>query len=461
MLGISTIGNATLIAYDSNPILATDPWFGDENPAYFGSWGLNHRIPPDCKADILNATYIWFSHGHPDHLNGGSLEQIRGKTILLADHVGGRIARDLRKEGFNVAILPDRQWVQLSPNVRVFSITTRIQDSVLLLEVNKRLFVNLNDSAGVDCQLIIRKIAAHYRHSYLLMVSGYGDADMINFYDENGTFIVPRAARKEPVGKELSRSARILGIRSVIPFSSFHAYQRSDSIWAQNYVTPLDAYSTEFDHINHEYVAPFSHIDCVTGEITALNPPPVDTVVRCPEEFGDNWTDTLERGDMPKIEAYFRRKDLVRNNLSFINFRVGGLDNFVSLDGKKDRGITFQVPRHSLMTSIEHEIFDDLLIGNFMKTTLHKMGSLYDGDFSFAVAKYGDNGRVSTYRELDAYLNEYRRRAQADWYYARLNGEMGLKKELLARASWMVTACVPREASAHRIARQIYQLLKM
>jgi hypothetical protein len=37
MLGVSATGNATLIAYDDKPILATDPWFGDENPAYFGS----------------------------------------------------------------------------------------------------------------------------------------------------------------------------------------------------------------------------------------------------------------------------------------------------------------------------------------------------------------------------------------------------------------------------------------
>jgi len=92
MLGVSTIGNAILIAYDDNPILATDPWFGDEKPAYFGSWGLSHRIPPDCKADILNAKYIWFSHGHPDHLNPDSLTQLHGKNILLGDHVGGRIA---------------------------------------------------------------------------------------------------------------------------------------------------------------------------------------------------------------------------------------------------------------------------------------------------------------------------------------------------------------------------------
>jgi hypothetical protein len=72
------------------------------------------------------------------------------------------------------------------------------------------------------------------------------------------------------------------------------------------------------------------------------------------------------------------------------------------------------------MTAIDSEIFDDLLIGNFMKTTLHQMGSLYEGDFNFAVTKFGDNGQVKTHREVDAYLKEYKCRAGADWYYHRL-----------------------------------------
>lgn len=447
MLGVSTIGNATLVAYDHTPILATDPWFGDEHPAYFGSWGLTHCIPPDCKADILNAKYIWFSHGHPDHLNPGSLEQLRGKNVLLGDHVGGRIALDLRKQGFRVVILPDRQWVELSANVRVFCITTVIQDSVLLLEINKRIFVNLNDAGSRDCSLLIRKIVANYRDSYLLMLSGCGDADMMNFYDEDGTFIVPKAATTFPVGKQLSTAARGLGIQNAIPFSSFHTYQRSDSIWAQKYVTPLHAYANGFDHQNHRYIPPFSYIDCETGEITALNPASRETVVRRPEAFGDNWSDALEHGDLAKITDYFRKKDLVRNRLSFLNFRIGGRDNFVRLDGKKGCGITFEVPRHSLMTAIEYEVFDDLLIGNFMKTTLHKMRSLYDGDFNFAVTKFGDNGRASTYQQLDNYVKEYRRRAgAADWY--------------CQRAARVVSAYLPRESPMYRIARQIYWMVR-
>jgi hypothetical protein len=35
MLGVSTIGNAILIAYDDNPILATDPWVWRRKPGLF------------------------------------------------------------------------------------------------------------------------------------------------------------------------------------------------------------------------------------------------------------------------------------------------------------------------------------------------------------------------------------------------------------------------------------------
>jgi hypothetical protein len=454
MLGVSTIGNATLIAYEDTPIIATDPWFGDENPAYFGSWGLSHHISPVCKKDILNAKYIWFSHGHPDHLNVDSLQQIRGKHILLPDHVGGRIANGLGNQGFGVTILPDRRWVNLSPRIRVFCITTMIQDSVLLVEVNKRLFVNLNDAGSRDCTLLIRKIVSGYRHSYLMAHSGYGDADMINFYDDRGVFIIPGASQKPDVGRNLSMRASSLGIRSVVPFSSFHSYRRTDSVWAQSYVTPLEAYSKGFNYQEHEFVSPFSHIDCVSGEVIPLNPPTTETALHRPEEFGDNWSDLLERGDLSKISDYFRSREIVRDYLSFINFRVGGRDNFVSLDGTAGRGITFEVPRTSLMTAIEDEIFDDLLIGNFMKTTLHNINSLYDGDFNFAVTKFGDNGRAKTHKEVNAYLKTYKRRARVDWYYAR--PEENVRSRVVA---WFDQHSIPHQSPMYRLARSVYRML--
>ena len=115
---VTTTGNATLIAYDAKPVICTDPWIGDEEPAYFGSWVLSHRIPSELKQDIYSSEYVWFSHGHPDHLNPTSLERFRSHKILLPDHVNGRIFKDITGLGYSVSILPDRKWVRLSPTSR-------------------------------------------------------------------------------------------------------------------------------------------------------------------------------------------------------------------------------------------------------------------------------------------------------------------------------------------------------
>jgi hypothetical protein len=413
---VKTIGNATLLAYDKNCVLATDPWLGDDDEAYFGSWNLSHKIPNEIKKDISSAQYIWFSHGHPDHLNPHSVNRFKGKKILLPDHVGGRIKDGLNEKGFDIEVIPDRKWFNLSDKVRIFCITTVIQDAVLLIDVNKHLFVNLNDAGTRGCTKLVRSIVKTYQESYLLALSGYGDADMINCFDEDGSFIEPAAATNKNVGTGLSLMAKSLGIRNVIPFSSFHVFQRSDSIWASKYTTPIDAYELGF-HEDLNFIPPFAIIDCDTGETSHTPVEKTSGEIFKPETFGDCWSDELNTKDVSLITNYFQRKEAVNQFVSFINFRIGGKDNFIQLKGKKGKGITFEVPRGSLMKSIEYEIFDDLLIGNFMKTTLHNMRSLYEGDFSLYVAKYGDNGRVESCKDLEKYFLEYNRRIGMERFY--------------------------------------------
>ena len=101
MIGVSTIGNATLIAYDEKPIISTDPWFGDTDPAYFGSWVTSHVFPKNLQQDVFNSEYIWLSHGHPDHINPISLEKLAGKKVLLPDHIGSRIYKGLIQKKYN------------------------------------------------------------------------------------------------------------------------------------------------------------------------------------------------------------------------------------------------------------------------------------------------------------------------------------------------------------------------
>ena len=417
MASLATIGNATLLTYEGNqPILTADPWLGEEDEAYFGSWNLTHKIPSSLKDDIFNSEYIWFSHGHPDHLNPDSLKKIKGKKILLPDHVGGRIASGLLNKDFIVEILPDRKWVKISKEVSIMCITTLIQDSILLLEVNNNLFINLNDAGSRGATNFIKKISKNYNKVYLLSLSGYGDADMINFYDESGDFVVPPAKNNIYVGEDLSLSAKSVGANIVIPFSSHHQYQRSDSVWAQEYITPMHAY-TKGLHDDIEFIPAFVRIDCISGKYEEIKPEPLKIVIKAPEIFGDNWSDELDKNDTKIIDKYFQEKELISKRLGFINFVVGGKTHTTCLNKKSNKGITFTVPRSSLMKSVQFEIFDDLLIGNFMKTTLHNMNSLYECDFNFLLTKYGDNGLAKTEAEVKKYLQEYKKRSGRQYIY--------------------------------------------
>jgi hypothetical protein len=87
------------------------------------------------------------------------------------------------------------------------------------------------------------------------------------------------------------------------------------------------------------------------------------------------------------------------------------------LERPAKRQIVFEVPRGSLMSAIRNEVFDDLLIGNFMKTTLIGKwpGSRLHPYFTPVVAKYADNARAYTREDLDAYFHHYQRRNPVDF----------------------------------------------
>lgn len=415
-IGFDTIGNATVIVYDGQPVLATDPWV--LGSAYFGSWRTSHRIPEEQLDSVKNCRFIWFSHGHPDHLNSDSLHLFKGKKILLPDHAGGRIRDDLRKEGYDVEVLANRQWVRLSEHIRLLCISDYYQDAILLIDVNGRLIVDTNDAIDRGWGRFARNIVRQFPVSVLLALFGHGDADMINFYDEEGNYIPPKAARKLPVGTTIKQAAESWGVKYCIPFSSMHQYQRTDSIWANEYITHLDDYAKGFQSKTTELLPAYIRFDCETDTWSEINPPTAEQVIYEPEHFGDNWNDVLTTEDMKQVTEYFQRIQHLETFLDFINVRVGGQDNVIPLGKKKfNRGITFEVPRNSLLIATQYQVFDDLLIGNFMKTTLlgkWPKSQLYP-DFTPYVARYSDNASSRTKKELDDYFEEYRKREPVEY----------------------------------------------
>jgi L-ascorbate metabolism protein UlaG (beta-lactamase superfamily) len=415
-LGFDTIGNATVIVYDNKPLLATDPWITDS--AYFGSWRRQHKIPTEQMEAIRNSEFIWFSHGHPDHLNHESLPLFRNQTILLPNHVGGRIKEDMVCEDYKVQILEDKKWVKLSDKVRVMCICDYFQDAILLIDVNGTLLINTNDANDRGWGRFARKVAKPFKTKFLLALFGYGDADMINFYQEDGTFILPKAAKKIPVGTNIADAAKSWGANYVVPFSSMHHYQRSDSVWANDYVTNLEDYKIGFSSKTCQLTDAYIRYDCETETFTNINPPEEESVIYEPEKFGDNWSDLLTEGGKKQISEYFNKIEHLSSYLDFINVRVGGKDNIFPLSKKNfNRGLTFEAPHRSLMTAIGYRIFDDLLIGNFMKTYLHgNIGKkpLYP-DFTPYVSRYSDQADANSEEDVKTYFEEYQSRAGLDF----------------------------------------------
>jgi hypothetical protein len=147
--------------------------------------------------------------------------------------------------------------------------------------------------------------------------------------------------------------------------------------------------------------------------------------------------------------------------IDFVNIRVAGEDNRIELNRKVfRRGVTFEVPRHSLMTAVQYEVFDDLLIGNFMKTTLHGEwgpGRLYP-DFSPYVAKYADNGRAKTLEQLRAYHRAYYERDRLG--YLRHKFDSGFLLPVQAKSSRFLRSRLGAHSSAFRWSKAAYWKVK-
>lgn len=451
-VGFETIGNAILILYDrGKPVLVTDPWFTSQ--AYFGSWGQSHEIPEAQMKAILATEYVWISHGHPDHLNAESLPQLKGKKILLPDHVGQRIRDDLVQQGYDVHALRDREWYPLSDHIRIYCISDLNQDAVLLADVNGRLVFNRTDASDHGWEHHVRSIVKRYKVSFLMGLSSrFGDADMINFLDEDGNRIPPRE-NVPALGARNAHRTETIGARFFVPFSSMHTYQREDSAWANPYHTSLDDYRAGFRSEKCEILPAYIGYDCATDACQEIRPRELPLTVYPAAHFGDDWDEPLSNADTDLASRYFRSIEHLSTFLDFVNLRVGGRDNVIRVGTRGyRRGVTFEAPRNSLMTALRYEVFDDMLIANFMKTTLHGEwgpSRLYP-DFSPYVAKYADNGRARTEPQLKAYFKAYRQRAMLDY----------LKWQFEKNAEKIYRQYVSENTVAHRVIKTAYWYYK-
>ena len=429
MIGFETIGNATITCFDDIPVLTTDPWL--KGKPYFGSWGHAYEIPKNQYENILSSKFIWLSHGHPDHIDPESLDLFKNKTFLVADHYGDRIYNDL-KEKFKCIKLKSNSWFEISKNIRIKSFSDWNQDSCLLIEINKKdIILNLNDGSGLGWSKEIKKIIKNYKNKFLLKLINWGDADMINFYNHHNEFIMPLAAEKKPCGPSYSYYMEKWNCNYSIPFSSMHKYIREDSFAMNKFATPLDQHYTDFNNINGEMLPAFIIWNSIKETYEKINPNINNEQTRPSQEFGDNWNDDLDANDKILIENYFKKFDHIKKKFGFISFKIGKTELNLKYSNKKE-GVGFSCPRNSLITAISHNIFDDILIGNFMKVKLINVPSLYP-NFTPYVTKYGDNGGAYSKNDLQKYFGYYKFNSSNFWLdFLKIKSENILRPKLEA-----------------------------
>jgi hypothetical protein len=449
-LGFETCGNATLIVYDrGTPVLVTDPWITESQ--YFGSWALPYRFTAGQLEAFSRVRYVWLSHGHPDHLNLASLERFRDRIILVPQHHGGRISADLKAAGFRVQDLSSGAWLELSHRVRILSAADWNQDAAVLIALGENCAVlNLNDGGALGTRATLLSSLKPFRRRFVLGLINYGDADMMNYFTEGGERVTPLCADKRPLGHQYSGLLRDWDGTHTAPFSCHHMYARSDSCWASAYETPLEAHGERFNSARGEFIPGYFSYEADADRIAVTPAQRVARSVREPEEFGDNWSEPLEPEDVRALQTYFARFEHLRESFEFVNFRVGGRDNVVALGGPRQRGITFEAPRTSLMNAMRYEIFDDLMIANFVRTTLHGgVRSLYP-DFTPYVAKYGDNGRAFSNAELARYFA----------FYGRASGLPGWLERLRVDSAHKVRNALSANRAVYLRARRLYRYLR-
>lgn len=419
MYKFRTLGNAIIQILENDiPIISTDPWLVGR--AYFDSWALHHPISEEEKQLVIESQYIWISHGHPDHLHWESLSLFPDNTnILLPDHYSDEIKNELISHNFNVEVLEYRKWKKLSNGVEVLCIDNINQDGILVIRAGDALLINFNDSPICGEEKFIKGLIKNHKNKekiFAFQLCAVA-ADMINFVDENETRIIPPAAEYQPgVVGVVRRRMEQLEIPNFCCSSSQHIYVRKDTQWLNEYDMTYDVMRKHWNTDRVNLYPPFITFDLQKSTCTRNWPSLEMDRLQFLDNCGpDDWEESLQSDDWTKVEKFFKGFETLRHVIDFIEIKVAGeVRTFYtaptdSIRSKsKMRGIRFIVPRYSLMETVKWGYFDDLLIGNFMKTQLINT-TLYP-DFSPRIAKYGGNAKVYTNQQLRRFYWHYVRR---------------------------------------------------
>ena len=424
-LGFQTAGHATLICYDGGPVLATDPWLAGSSA--WGSWQLTHDVPHEQRDAVEACPFLWISQDRSDHLHVPTLEGLskRGRTALVPDHRGGRLAARLERLGLATRVLRDGEWVDLSDRIRVMSIGDVLLQAVLLVEIGGRLIVNTNEAGDRGVRALLQRTICNYEISYLLSGSGHEVPWVRTVDDDDRPCVTPPPPG--PLGVGIETLMGLLGVTYFVPLSRMRRHAREDSAWANPHMLSALAHHDRFWLEDKEVLPPFVHWDFESGGITVLDPaenldPPQPAVVH-----GDDWSEGLSPEESALLDGYIRGVTHLVGSLDEVTFVVGGEAHHIPLSGGTGRGLRVEAPRASLMDAIREEKLDEFLRAGFAKVRLVGAWETRDPSALFPdvmpFLALAEAGVAKTPEEIGAHVADYQARGLTSLAAAGVEGQ--------------------------------------
>ncbi len=197
--------------------LVTDPWFSGS--AFADSWALADEPVVDAYQALSQCSYLWVSHGHPDHFSPPTLltipqHQRSVMKVLVIDTIPNRVLIQwFERHGFQVVRLRHRQRTELEPGVVVECGEVHFGDSWLWSSFHGATVLNLNDCVLQRSDL--RYLENSFQGVDILALQ-YGVANWTGNAEDESV----RKAAADSVLDRVDHSVTVIQPRITIPFAS-------------------------------------------------------------------------------------------------------------------------------------------------------------------------------------------------------------------------------------------------
>jgi hypothetical protein len=414
---LNTLGHATLLlSEDDQPLIATDPWL--VGSTYWRSWWLEKYPTEEEFERVKQAKYLYITHSHPDHFHYPTLRKLGKPATLHPSFPRYEITGFLESAGFPVKVLEPWRWYNLSDEVKIASIPTPIDDSIMILETPTAYIANLNDSVPRLNLLKFIRNEMFAAGKPVIMLKSYSPASIaVSIYREG---VQTQMKNKKDYTETAVRLAEALGADYFVPFASQAFFNRKDSKWANDFKVTYEDLKRYWNHKTIKLCEPFVDIDlesfAVSSDYSSVNRSLDEAKLqKVAERESEEENFVLPADFTAKLEKYmseiyflrtlFRRgigwKLVTSGKEFFYNTKTGKVEDKIP----EDFDVAISLPDKVLYESLENNVLTDLGITMFIKVETRRSDKFTYG--LFLLMGLHDYGHFNSYRDFIRFARFY------------------------------------------------------